>query len=857
MDAPAHTFGAATLLGERVGPYRVLGELGRGGMGVVYRAEDTRLGRQVALKFLPAGRRDETATARLLVEARAAATLDHPNVCTVYEVAETDAGRPYIALACYEGETLAERLARGPVVAEEAVRIARGVAAGVAAAHARGIVHRDLKPSNVFLCEDGTPKVLDFGIAKVPDVSLTRTGETAGTLEYAAPEQARGRVDARSDVWSLGVVLYEMLTGRTPFVAPYGAAVLYAVLHEEPAPPSAHADVPPEVDAVVMRCLAKDPDRRYADAAALGDALVGVSRSDAPVSPAAEVVGMAAWVGWLRQSRRAVAVAALALVGLLGLGLWTSRASARPTLPASIHLAVLPPTPQPDGPDARAFAEGLAEELANGVRKMAQPDREMSVESVADVREHRVTTPQQAGTVLGVNLVLTGTLWRDEDRLSLTLALVSTDRRSRILDTETVEIGRAEESSIRGRALLAIAEMLEFEISDATAARLTIGTDDPEAQNFYFQGLSFLQRDREVEDVDRAIVLFQQAVVSDTAFAEAYARLGEAYLAKYVASRDTALVGLASRAAERARVLDGDNGEVLVTLSQLALATGQDRLAIRRARDALALDSTAEALRALADAQVSASDYEQAEATLQALVRRDPVSWSGFFHLGSFYYGQLRLDDARVQFERVIDLARANYQGYSGLGAVQLSTGDYDGARVAFERVLELRPSHPSALENLTTILLYQGDHKEAVRRYSEILASDSLDHETWRNLASAYWETGERAQWTRAMRGALRQVERGLAVNPNDPTLLVARAVYRHSLGNSEGARQDALSAVRLAPSDPEVQFESARVFGFLGDRKSVATALRAAKEAGHTFTGIRGDPAFDGMREVVRAIH
>jgi serine/threonine protein kinase/Tol biopolymer transport system component len=249
-----------------VGPYRVIERLGGGGMGIVYRAEDTRLGRIVALKFLPPDlTRDLVAKARFQQEARAASAFDHPNICTIYEVGETADGQLYLAMPCYDGETLRRRLESGPLPVDEAVDVAAQVARGLAKAHRQGIVHRDIKPANLIVTSDGVVKILDFGIAKLAGAAaLTRTGSTLGTPAYMSPEQMKGQeVDARSDLWSLGVVLYEMLAGRRPFPGDHESVVRQAILSAQPEPLShVRPEVPPAVQQLVDALLAKDPDKR-------------------------------------------------------------------------------------------------------------------------------------------------------------------------------------------------------------------------------------------------------------------------------------------------------------------------------------------------------------------------------------------------------------------------------------------------------------------------------------------------------------------------------------------------------------------------------------------------------------------
>ncbi len=278
------------MIGQTVSHYRVVDLLGAGGMGVVYKAEDARLRRAVALKFLPPELTlDVDAKQRLIHEAQAASALDHPNICTIYEIDETSDGRLFVAMAYYPGETLKQRLARGPLSIDEALSILRHIAGGVAAAHDAGIVHRDIKPANVMLTTSGEVKLVDFGLAKLPGrTMLTRTGTTVGTIAYMAPEQVAGlEADARTDVWALGIVLYEMLTGALPFTATNEAALLNAILHDSPRPVS---DSRPELDgvlqALVTRALQKDPAARFASAREFADELATIEAAHRPAAAA-------------------------------------------------------------------------------------------------------------------------------------------------------------------------------------------------------------------------------------------------------------------------------------------------------------------------------------------------------------------------------------------------------------------------------------------------------------------------------------------------------------------------------------------------------------------------------------------
>ena len=272
------------------GKYRILEEIGRGGMGVVYKAEDVKLDRPVALKFLPPQwTSDPAARERFMLEARAASALDDPNICTVYEIGETEDKQLFIAMACYEGESLREKLLRGPLRPDEAIEIAVQAAHGLAKAHQKGIVHRDIKPANILITEGGVVKIVDFGLAKLAgQARLTKEGSTVGTVAYMSPEQVKGEpVDRRTDIWSLGVVLYEMVEGRLPFKGEFEQSLVHSILTSEPEPATKiNKDIPPGLEQVILKCLTKNPAGRYLSMDELAEDLKAVAQGLKPLKAA-------------------------------------------------------------------------------------------------------------------------------------------------------------------------------------------------------------------------------------------------------------------------------------------------------------------------------------------------------------------------------------------------------------------------------------------------------------------------------------------------------------------------------------------------------------------------------------------
>ncbi|MBV8201945.1 MAG: serine/threonine-protein kinase [Acidobacteria bacterium] len=367
------------MIGRVIAHYRILGPLGGGGMGVVYQAQDLSLERVVALKFLPPElTRDQESKTRFLQEARAASALDHPNICTIHEVGEIDEGQLYLAMACYDGETLKQRLQRGPLPIDEALETAQQVARGLVKAHRHGIVHRDIKPANLMITTDEIVKILDFGIAKLAGAAgLTRIGSSLGTPGYMSPEQARGdEVDPRTDVWSLGAVLYEMVTGRRPFRGEHDQAVLYALFNLEPEPvDQLRPDAPLELVRIIGRMLAKDPDRRYLTAA---EALADLRALYGPVTGTGTRTGMTgaltgttsvpALAAAVRPRRRWLAAGLLAAIAagacLAAYLFWRSRAALPvPANPSFVRLTDLEgretyPSLSPDG-NSFAFTKSI------------------------------------------------------------------------------------------------------------------------------------------------------------------------------------------------------------------------------------------------------------------------------------------------------------------------------------------------------------------------------------------------------------------------------------------------------------------------------------------------------------------
>ena len=518
--------------GQTVSHYQILEKLGGGGMGVVYKAVDTKLDRLVVLKFLPPHLSlHEAAKQRFIHEARAASALDHTNICTIYEVGETDADQLFIAMAYYDGETLKQKIERGPLPVEEAVDYAMQMAEGLARAHEKGIVHRDIKPANVMVTERGKVKLLDFGIAKVADVGLTKTGSTLGTPAYMSPEQARGEeVDHRTDVWSLGVVLYEMLAGRRPFRGDYEQAVIYTILHEEPESLAILCpQVPAPLVALVEKVLSKDPNDRHAQMAHLLGDLKTLPTSETTSSPVPQRASAPA----LFSKRRWVGITVSTLI-LLVAGVWAilqfrAELASNGLEPASRTVLAVLPFSVSGSDDLAYLGEGMVNLLStklDGAGELRSVDPRALLSFVR--REGgSVLDPEEGRRVarrFGANLFVMGDMVEAGGQLEINASLYDGSQ-----GLEPIGKGFAAGEAAQVFGLVdELAAQLLVSRRGGPAARVTrvaaVTTSSLPALKAYLDGESAFR----AASFGLAVESFQRAVVEDSLFALAYYRLSVA-----------------------------------------------------------------------------------------------------------------------------------------------------------------------------------------------------------------------------------------------------------------------------------------------------------------------------------------
>lgn len=767
------------MIGRNIAHFEVLEQIGEGGMGVVYRAHDTKLDRTVALKFLPRQSLNDEERERFLREARAAASLDHPNICTIYEIAEAE-GHIFFSMAYVEGPTLAEKIQSGPLEIDQALNLAMQIAGALEEAHRREIVHRDIKSQNVIVTPTGRAIILDFGLAQVKGKSrLTREGSTLGTAAYMSPEQTLGEeVDARTDIWSTGVVLYEMLTGQLPFDADYQSAILYAVLNKTPKPlEELRPDAPEELQTLVSRALAKKKDDRYPTVAEFkrelqrlkwdledhsgewqGPAAIYKQRGSGDSSmlpdPVRTSVGKSPeivqsdhaarirlrttptpGVAILRKTRlrilwaagSAIAVA-LAIAAVFTNGRGPAPESAPPKALVQRSVAVMPFVNRDRGGETEYFSDGVTEDLISALGRVE--GLKVVARSAAFRFKGKDYDVRDVGKQLSVGTILEGSVRQAEGRLRLTAQLVSVEDGfelwSETFDREVEDIFELQEEISRS-----IATALEIRLVGDGAKFVTARTENSEAYEAYLRGRYYWNQ-RTPASVTKAREYFEQAIEQDKEFALAYTGLADSYVAYYGGNTWREAYEQARRAATRALELDAGLAEAHTSLAHVVAR----------------LDF----------------DFEAAEQSFLRAIELNPnylTARQWYTHLLS---RTMRIDEALNQIQKARELDPLSPAINSTLAAEFYKVKRYDEAADLAERTLELYPNYITANYVLAFAYSAKGMFPESIEAARKTVA-DSGDEAVFGSvLGYAYAKAGKRNEARRTLDNLLERRLKGEA---------------------------------------------------------------------------------------------
>jgi tetratricopeptide (TPR) repeat protein/tRNA A-37 threonylcarbamoyl transferase component Bud32 len=823
--------------GER---YTIVEEIGAGGMGQVYKAIDRRLGKTVALKLI---RRDTAGQQEVLERFRRelalAQDVTHPNVCRVHDLGEVD-GVVYISMEHVEGQSLEDLIQSvGHLSARQTVNLGRQVCAGLQAIHDRGIVHRDLKPANIMVDRSGHALVMDFGMAyHHSQARLTGEGAVLGTLAYLSPEQARGRLtDRRSDLYAVGLVLYEMLTGRRP--PGDGGAVPLALRESgEHCPPPSHVvpDVPPALDAVVMRCLEREVARRFVSAAELEEAL---THAGSTLSSSASG-RLAPATSRRRKAAPLVAAAVVVLAVASTAGWWyRSRDTAAPPGRTPV-VAVVPLANVGSSPGDEYLGVGIADSLITHLASL--PEVTVVSRSATLESGRRVSGTRALARDLGVTYVVDGGVQRAGDRVRVTLNLVRPDDSvawgaefdGRFEDLFPLQRRMAEDLS--AALQLTVTRAARERLARPPAASLDAYAD-------YARARAFLERPDVPGNVERAIEGFESAIAKDPRFALAHAGLGEAWWARYQETRDPQWPPRAQAAITEALRLDPDQPRTRFALALVYQGTGRGDAAVDELRRVIAQQpSHDDARRLLGDILADRGAWDEALAELRRAAALRPEFWRNHASLGYAYMKSGRLPEAIGAYRAVTELQPDNSRGFQMLGAAYQNLGDRRLALANYRRAIELAPDS-LAWSNIGTIHYDQGQFAEAAEAYEQAVRLAPGNPAMHRNAGDAFERLGEAAKARRAWLRAVELAERGVAVNPSDAQALSRLAVYEAKVGRHAEAGRHVLEAVRLGPGDGEIAYRKAVVHALAGERAAAVAALAQAVARGYSPARARVD--------------
>ncbi len=846
------------VFGER---YRVAGKIGSGGMAVVYRAFDLQLhSKPVVIKVLKEkSYRSSWFEKKFRQEIKVLARLNHPRVVGVSDTGQTPDGKPFFVMEYVEGKTLRSEIKPEGMQFERVAQIIRQVGQALSAAHQQEILHLDLKPENILLQDlgDGAVevKLIDFGIAKVRDAEATTSSHStqiAGTIGYMAPEQLMKKPTASSDVYALGVIAHEMITGARPFNPDSPFELLDLQRHGvRTRPSSLRPDLPIPAEKLICSAIEFEARKRPPKAKGFAENLARCLLGEGSIS--ATPASAPRWLGTGSRYRQIAWAASLLL--LLSVVLVFIYPAVRdwlyPPIPAQKNVVILPFRAVGGGTDDRNYCNGLTETVTATLGRL----QTISVAPAQEVRAREVDNPATARAEFGATLVLDGTWQRSGDTIRINLSLIEPSQ-AKQLRTDTITESIENLFELQDQVVAAVIRMLEIQAYPAELVETPSQfSTTPAAYDLYLRGRGYLQEYHKPENLEGAVSLFQEVLKIDPDFALAYAGLGETYRKKYQYTNEVTWLNHARDACSKAVSLEDKLSEVHTCLGLVYQEEGKYEQARSELERAFELDSNSDvALRALAAAYEQLSSFAGAENTYRRAVEIRPDYWGGYHDLGAFYARRTKFIEATEMFEQVVRLAPDSFRALYNLGAILILQGEEERAIPLLQQSLAIRPSM-EGLNNLGTAYVNLRQYDNAAGTYQAALELDENDYLVWGNLGEALARLPTRQQEAHpAFENAISRGLEKLPINPRNWTLLCDLARYHAMIGSNTEALDYLENAIELAPSGAGLFYRAALVHKQLGDDEPAITWIEKALDAGLPVRDVLSTHDFDSLQTYPR---
>ena len=864
--------------GMDFGPrFRIEQLLGEGGMGKVYKAYDKELERTVALKILlPELTRDPKVVLRFKQELLLASKISHRNVLRIHDLSDYE-GVKYITMAFIEGKDLHQLLKEnGPFPLDRAMKLGRQMCEALEAAHAEGVVHRDFKPHNVLVGKNDHAYVSDFGLAtslETAKMGMTRTGAFVGTPRYMSPEQVEGKqVDSRSDLYSLGLVLYEMVSGEMPFSGDSTWQVMYQRVKEVPKNiTEVNPNIPDDVARIIMHCLERDPAERYQTAREI---LTDIDLHRGPEMSTTSMYRTASASAASRSVQITLPAKPplwlyIAGGGLLLAGLFFAVPTTRhlvlkpasengaaideavkglPPLSQGKYVAVLPFRVLGDASTVGYVADGLSEALSAKLFQL----KEVHVASADESGKVDTKAPlPQIAKKLGANLVVQGTVQGTADQLRITVKLEN------VVESKT--LWNEEFSGVPGD-LLTMEDKIYGNLADALVASRSVEelaagtahpTDNVDAYDSYLRGRNAMRGNLDVKSIQSAIDYFTGALRKDPRFALAYTGLADASVRMYEDDKRSLWTDKALAAAKQAQALNDKLPEVHFSLGAVYAATGQTTQAVSEVKRALELaPNSDEGYRRLGNVYLAAGQKEQAIRALEKAAELNPYYWVNLNALGNAYLRMGNYDKALKYLQQVTQVEPQNYIGFANLGLAYLSMGRYEESIAPLETALKLNPQ-PQVMSNLGTSYFYLHRYEDSVKQFEKAVELNPNDETMMGNLADAYRAAGQLDKAKGIYDKAIGLAFKALQVNPRSAATMGNLALYYAKKGDAGQAMEFVQRARGFDPSSVDLIFTSAEVHALSNRPEEAIVDLKKGLQLGLTTATIESDPELDSLRK------